>query len=195
MVVIEIEDNDGSSIGAFRVVEENNKTEITDFKDHLLIGKNISYADSDEDYFFDTDDELIRIQLICEEDSKIKNPYRSANYIGFYHENDEVIGLVQELASYRRLLKSFDEGDYYNCGVLIENYFGHIDYWYQFGYNKTHAEIVSILHTNLLSEISGNTANSFTSFCERQINKIIGSLEDDYNIEDVDKLMEENWLP
>lgn len=193
MVVIEVERND-ETVGAIHW-EENDIEGERYFWD--TIG-DICIRDIDYDDIFDTaDDYKVRIDIdeyIDRLEGKL-NPFRNANYIGFYHENDNVKGLVQELASYRRLLESYDEGDYYNCGVLIENYFGHIDYWEEFGYNKTHAEIVSILHINLLSEISGNTANSFTSFCEREINKIIYTLKEDYGIEDVDKLMKENWLP
>lgn len=196
MVVIEIERND-ETVGAILFQEDDTEGE----RQFWEIEGDICLRDIDADDIFDTDDFKLRIDIdeyideVLERLERKLNPFRSANYIGFYHENDNVKGLVQELASYRRLLESYDEGDYYNCGVLIENYFGHIDYWKEFGYDKTHAEIVSILHTNLLSEISGNTANSFTSFCEREINKIIYTLKEDYGIEDVDKLMEENWLP
>lgn len=192
MVVIAIERND-ETVGAILWTECDEEGEMQFWE---TVG-DICFRDYDFDDIFDTNEFKIRLDIdeYINRLERKSNPFRSANYIGFHHENDNVKGLVQELASYRRLLESYDEGDYYNCSVLIENYFGHVDYWKEFGYNKTHAEIVSILHTNLLSEISGNTANSFTSFCERQINKIICVLKEKYDIDDVDQLMKDNWLP
>lgn len=193
MVVIEIERN-SETVGAVLWTECDEEGEMQFWETE----GQICIRDYDFDDIFDTNEFKIRLDIdeyIDDELEKVKNPFRSANYIGFYHENDDVKDLVQELASYRALLKSFDGGDYYNCGILIENYFGHINYGYHFGYFKTHAEIVSILYSNMLYCLSNDGKDSFTDFCHRQINKIIGRLKDDYEIEDVDKLMENNWLP
>lgn len=204
MVVIAIE-RDLETVGAVHWTEtdEEGEMQFWDTEGQICI------RDYDFDDIFDTNEFKIRLDIdeyIDDELEKLKrelSPFRSRNHIGFYHEKDDVVNLVQELASYKAVLKSYNKGDYRDCGVLIENYFGHIDYWYHFGYNKTHAEIVSILYSNLLSQITGEKiegyyegdSSFFTDFCYRQIIKIINRLKDDYNIKDVDKLMEENWLP
>lgn len=188
-MIIEIENRNGSTIGACRLTDNNEDGFVEIFE----MDGAIDYADSEPDYIFDTNEELVRIQL---QENQIPNPFRSGNHIGFYHKNEHVKGLMQERASYKALLNSFERGDYYDCGVLIENYFGHINYAYQFGYVKSHAEIVGILHSTLLAQLSTNRNDTpFTNFITRQINKIEWNLKNDYGIKDIEQCYKDGWLP
>ena len=75
----------------------------------------------------------------------------------------------QELATYRRIKESFEAGDYNNARILIVNYLGHIDYGKEFGYCKTHGEIVDIMLTQLIYHIQyGGPIN----FVEKQIARL-----------------------
>ena len=186
-MIIEIENHKGWTIGAVRV-HENNKE---GYMEVLETKGEVDYADDDLDYIFDTNEELLRIQLLEEQ-----NNLRSGNHIGFYHEDKEVKDLVQERSSYQALLKSFNKEDYYDCSVIINNYFGHIDYGEQFGYFKTHGEIVNILFSTLLSQLSPkDNSEAFTNFVTRQIKKIEWNLKHEHHIEDIEQCVKDGWLP
>ena len=75
----------------------------------------------------------------------------------------------QELATYRRIKESFESGDYDNARILIVNYLGHIDYGKEFGYYKTHGEIVDIMLTQLVYHIQHGGP---IDFVDRQIAKL-----------------------
>lgn len=57
-MIIEIEDYDGNTIGAFRIIPNA----FADGGIDISKLKNFDIADADEDYIFDTDDILIRLQ-------------------------------------------------------------------------------------------------------------------------------------
>ena len=117
--VIEIESYDGSTLGYIDV----------DMNDEVKVSGKLSLADVDEN---------IRVQL-----EKELSPFMSLNY------ESCVNPLEQELASYEALKKHFLDKNYYDCGILIKYYFGHIDYGVEFGYFKSHAEICLILQTDI----------------------------------------------
>lgn len=120
---------------------------------------------------------------------------RTGNEVGFYHEDERVKNLMQELKSYEALLKSFRVGDYYNCHILIFNYFGHIDYGNEFGYFKSHEEICYILSQNLCAQLTEGHSDSFTNFIERQIAKIKWNLKNDCGVKDINKCFSKGELP
>lgn len=183
-MIIEIE-NEEKTIGAIRATENNMNGEV----EVIECEGDISIADIDFDDIFDTNEEKIRIQMDLEYPTINKSigVHRTGNVVGFYHKNDHVKGLMQELKSYEHLLNSFNKEDYYNCSVLIYNYFGHIDYAYEFGYVKTHDEICYILNTNLCAQLTNGHKTPFTNFVERQIAKIKWNLENDYGIKDINE--------
>ena len=193
-MIIEIEDYNGEQIGAIEVTENSIETGQLEVLD--TIG-DVSIADIDFDDIFDTNSEKLRIGLELENLTidKPRGAHRTQNVVGFYHKNERVKKLMQELKSYERLLESFNEEDYYNCSVLIYNYFGHINYANEFGYCKTHEEICYILNTNLCAQLTEGHKDSFTSFVERQIMKIKWNLNNIYNIEDIDECFKEGELP
>ena len=184
-MIVEIEDYNGNTIGAIRATENNTNGEV----EVIEYEGDISIADIDFDDIFDTNEEQIKVQMDLQH-LTIKKPigvHRTGNVVGFHHKNKHVKGLMQELKSYEHLLESFNKEDYYNCSVLIYNYFGHIDYAYEFGYVKTHDEICYILNTNLCAELTNGHKTPFTNFVKRQIAKIKYNLENDYGIEDIDE--------
>lgn len=110
------------------------------------------------------DDDTIEVKLY------MKEPFRSGN-----HESC-VTPMEQELGAYNALKKSYKKGNYYDCGVLIANYFGHIDYGKEFGYSKTHEEICLILYETLLASLMEGHKNSFIDFVDDMVGKIEYSL-------------------
>ena len=82
------------------------------------------------------DDEQIGINITIEESSA----FNTMNH------KSCVTPIEQELDAYKTLRKSFERKDYYDCSVLINNYFGHIDYGVEFGYSMTHDELCVILY-------------------------------------------------
>lgn len=162
-MILEIENNFGHQLGAVHVVENGpHGIEVINSCGDLSI------ADYDFDDIFDTNDKKIRIQL----DRTPSTAFRSGN-----HESC-VSPLEQELGAYKALLKSFQRKDYYDCAVLIINYFGHIDYGCEFGYFKTHDEICNILFTTLLTQLSEDyDSKAFENFVHSMINKCEYNLE------------------
>lgn len=189
-MILEIENKFGEQICAL-LIEQNEDAE---YIVKETIG-DVTIADYDLDDIFDTNDDKIRISL----DSIGKKIFRSGNIIGFKHESQNAKDLMQEYKSYEALLNSLNEKDYYDCGVIIENYFGHIDYWYEFGYDKSHEDIVSILHSNLLSELTnierGNDKRPLQGFCKREMMKIEYIMKEKYDIDDMEEAYQEGWLP
>ena len=159
-MIIEIKDNKERRIGSVNVSpfdDETNDMLIKEVRGNLYIDE-ISFDD-----IYDTNDRKLEISLEA-------SPFESKN-----HESC-VTPLEQELGAYKALKKSFLEGNYNNCSVLINYYFGHIDYWKEFGYNKTHGEICLILYTNLLFSLESGK-DSFINFVDRMIGKIEWNLK------------------
>lgn len=192
-MILEIEDKLGKRICAMKInpYDEEERMPIVE----STIGE-VSIADYDFDDIFDTNDYKIRISL---DDIGTKKIFRTGNIIGFKHKSQNAKDLMQEYKSYEALLNSLNKKDYYDCGVIIENYFGHIDYWYEFGYDKTHEDIVSILHSNLLSELTnierGDDKRPLQSFCKREMRKIEYIMKEKYDIDDMEEAYQEGWLP
>lgn len=193
-MIVQIEDYFGDTIGAVMVTE--NDIETGELKVLGTTG-DISIADIDFDDIFDTNEEKVRIQMELKHLTvdKPKSICRTGNEVGFYHENDRVKNLMQELKSYEALLESFEKGDYYNCHILIFNYFGHIDYGDEFGYFKSHEEICYILSQNLCAQLTEGHSDSFTNFVGRQIAKIKWNLENDCGIKNIDECFNKGELP
>lgn len=168
MVVVEIENDAGYTLGAIRI-EENNQDGEVEVENKT---DNISICDYDFDNIFDTNDEKIRISI---NDSKT---FRTSNYENVGHIPKECKQLVKEYNSYKILLEYFKNEMYYDCYIIIANYFGHINYGSQFGYFKTHDEICKILFECLLSSLDKNNSDDrFENFVNRMMRKIIWNLE------------------
>lgn len=159
-MIIEIKNNKEKRIGSINMYEFDD--EINDMLVNEVKG-NISVDETGFDDIYDTNDRKLTITLET-------SPFASQN-----HESC-VTPLEQELGAYKALKKSFLEGHYNNCSVLINYYFGHIDYWKEFGYNKTHGEICLILYTNLLFSLESGK-DSFINFVDSMIGKIEWNLE------------------
>lgn len=172
-MIIEIENDLGLRLGAIRFEE------IDEYGEEIVIHditKNLSVADIEFDDIFDTNERKIRLQI---EDSKI---FSTRNYYNVGDVPEECRDLVKELNSYSVALKWYNRKNYHDCYIIIENYFGHIDYGKEFGYFKTHEDICQILLRNLTFSISkdGNK-DSFTDFCQSMMRKIIWNLENYHN--------------
>lgn len=87
-----------------------------------------------------------------------------------------VTPIEQELDAYQALKKSYEQKNYYDCSVLINNYFGHIDYTLVLNLDKTHDEICLILYECLLSSLQ-NDNSRFIDFVDLMIGKIEWNLE------------------
>lgn len=172
-MIIEIEDTKGYYIGAMHVEEFNeeiNGIKIVDKKG------DISIADIEFDDIFDSNEEKIRIQI------EKSSAFRSSN-----HESCK-IPLEQELGAYLALKEHYLKGEYYYCSVMINNYFGHVNYGKEFGYGKTHDEICLILYQTLLTSLEKNSEindnkSSFLSFVNNRIKDIrynLRKLDEEY---------------
>lgn len=173
MVVISIEDGNGHKhLGAIRVNDDGTGY----FNDTQT--QNMSFADVEFDDNFDTNDFQLRLFL------EKSTAFNSLNHDNVGHIPEECKDLVKEYNSYKWVLKYFKEEKYYDCFILIKNYFGHIDYWAEFGYMKTHDEICCILFETLLSSLDKNHDNDrFEDFTNRMMNKIKHELKYKHNYE------------
>lgn len=173
MVVISIEDANGQrNLGAIKVHDDGDG----EFKDVETL--NMSFADVEFDEFFDSNEFQLRIWL------DKSTAFRSMNHDSVGHVPDECKQLVKEYNSYKALLKYFKKQAYYDCYIMIANYFGHIDYWAEFGYLKTHDEICCILFECLLSSLDPQHANDrFEDFVNRMMKKIEWNLKNNHNYE------------
>lgn len=175
-MIVEIRNNSGMRLGAVRFVE------VDEYGDEFVIqninnSNNIRISDGFDD-IFDTNDRKLQIQI---EDSKLFN---TSNYYNVGDVPAECRDLVKELNSYSVALKWFHRENYNDCYIIIENYFGHIDYGKEFGYFKTHEEICQILLRNLTYSLSKNgNPESFEDFCNRMMQKIIWNLKHEHNYE------------
>lgn len=170
-MIVEIENYYGSTIGAIRVVEnnENGEVEIKNIKG------DISIADFDRDYIFDTNEELMRIQLSKYSNSTI---FRTGNLITLRGKTRRIKDLMGEYKSYEAIIEAYDKNEFNEVFILVTNYLGHIDYAKEFGYCKSHEEIVYILLENLLNHFDPRLKdNGFIDFITRQMNKIKWNLE------------------
>lgn len=166
MFVVEIENEKGNSIGALRIFKTP--------EDNLDVEcKGLSLADMEFDDIFGTNDEKVRVML------NESPTFQSNNYINVGGVKDDCRNLVLELSAYDALLRHYHDRQLYDCHVLIENYFGHIDYGVEFGYWKSHDEICLILYQNLLASFDVNCDgnNPFTDFVNRMRNKILMALK------------------
>ena len=166
MVVIQIENEKGNSIGALRVFK-------TPEDDLDVECKGLSLADMEFDDIFGTNDEKIRVML------NESQTFSSMNYINVSEVPDNCKDLVLELSAYNQLLEHYENRYLYDCYILIANYFGHIDYGVEFGYWKSHDEICLILFQNLLAslDVHNEKPNPFLDFVNRMRNKIGWSLQ------------------
>lgn len=159
-MIIEIKNNKERRVGSINVYEFDGET------NDMLINEvrgDICVEDDGFDDIYHTNDRKLEITLET-------SPFGSQNHASC------VSPIEQELSAYKALKKSFLEGHYNNCSVLINYYFGHIDYCKEFGYNKTHGEICLILYTNLLFSLESGK-NSFIDFIDSMIGKIEWNLE------------------
>lgn len=132
----------------------------------------------DRDDYFDTNDE----RLILEINQKRKDHFLTVNYETIRGKTPkECIPLIKELNSYCALLRHYYNNNYRDVWVLIQNYFGHIDYGKEFGYFKTHDEICDILLYNFFISHEKEFETHFEDFCKRQIGKIRWNLENEHN--------------
>ena len=153
MVVIQIENKKGKELGAET--------------------KNVEYVDESFDNIFGSNDDMISIRV------NESQTFSSMNYINVSEVPDNCKDLVLELSAYNQLLEHYENRYLYDCYILIANYFGHIDYAKEFGYNKTHDEICLILFQNLLASFDAHNEkpNPFLDFVNRMRNKIDWSLQ------------------
>ena len=108
--------------------------------------------------------------------------FSTLNHDNVGHVPKECRQLVKEYNSYKALLKYYHEKDYYDCHIMIANYFGHISYGKEFGYFKSHDEIVLILFELLLSSLTeGHDIEGFEKFVIRMMNKIKWNCEHKHN--------------
>ena len=164
-MIIEVVNKKHNRIGSLKIDESRNLITAD------VCGK-IDIDDNDFDDIYDTNDRKLQIALET-------SPFDSLNHASC------VSPLEQELSAYKELKKSFLEGRYNNCSVLINYYFGHIDYGREFSYYKTHGEICLILYTNLLFSLESGK-DSFINF----VNDMIGKIE--WNLEHKE-FLEKNW--
>lgn len=173
MVVISIEDSMGQrNLGAIKINDNGNG----EYKETDAI--NMDLADVEFDEFFDTNEFQLRIWL------NKSTAFRTMNHENVGHVPEECKELMKEYNSYKALLKYYKQQNYYNCYIMIANYFGHIDYWNEFGYLKTHDEICCILFECLLSSLSiKHNNNRFENFVTRMMKKIEYNLNNYHNYE------------
>ena len=178
-MILRIKNENGYYLGGIRITENNidGEVEVYDKTDNISID-NYSFDD-----IFNTNDEQITIKI---KDDKI---WGSSNYENVAGVPEEYKHLIKELNSYCAVLRHYHNKNYSNCFILIENYFGHINYGKEFGYFKTHNEICKILLKNLLYSLNDNTEyddvdrkESFERFCNSQINHILWNLEHEHNV-------------
>ena len=166
MVVIKIENKKGKELGALKI---NRTPEMNiDYET-----KNVEYVDESFDNIFGSNDDMISIRV------NESQTFSSMNYINVSEVPDNCKDLVLELSAYNQLLEHYENRYLYDCYILIANYFGHIDYAKEFGYNKTHDEICLILFQNLLASFDAHNEkpNPFLDFVNRMRNKIDWSLQ------------------
>lgn len=168
---IKIENDMGWKLGKIELYETDE-----DGFDTIAVGessKNISVKDIDCD--------SITIKI------KQKDCFDTRNHSDVTDIPKECRQLIKELNSYMFLLRYYYKKDYTDCFIMIQNYFGHIDYGEEFGYFKTHDEICQILLKNLLYSLSDygyediSRQEAFSDFCNRQINKIIYNLREEHD--------------
>lgn len=173
MVVISIEDSMGQrQLGAIRL-NDDGSGEFDDTKT-----ENMDFVDVEFDDNFGTNEFQLRVWL------EKSTAFKTNNHENVAHVPDECRQLVKEYNSYKALLKYFKEEKYYDCYIMIAYYFGHIDYWNEFGYLKTHDEICCILFESLLSSLDPqHDSNRFEDFVTRMMNKIKWNLKHEHNYE------------
>lgn len=180
-MIIEVEDlNKGKTIGAIRY-SEFDEYEGTD---EIIIKEtsgNLEYIDIDFDDIFNSNEEKIRVGINTDH-------FLTLNYETIINIPDNCKNLIKELNSYCALLKHYYDNNYRDVWVLIQNYFGHIDYGEEFGYFKTHDEICDILLYNFFISHEKEFETHFEDFCNRQITKI------KYNLKEKGYELEENYI-
>lgn len=178
-MILEIEDYYGNTKGAIRLTENNEDGEI-EIKN---IKGEYNIADIDFDDIFDTNEYKVRIQK--ETKPEQKDHFLTLNYETIIGVPDNCKDLIKELNSYCAVLKHYYNNNYRDVWVLIQNYFGHINYGDEFGYFKTHDEICDILLYNFFISHEPQFSNHFKNFCNRQITKIRSNLKNlGYEIDD-----------
>lgn len=170
-MIVEIENYNGSTIGAVRVVE-NNEEGVIEVKE---VKGDLDIADFDGDYIFDTNEELMRVQLDKYGKSTI---FRTGNLVTLRGPTRRIKDLMGEYKSYEGIIEAYNKGEFNEVFILITNYLGHINYASEFGYNKSHEEIVYILLENLLNHFDHRLKDDgFINFVNRQMNKIKWNLK------------------
>ena len=158
MVVLDIKNYKNERIGSLLVDFDER---INDY-DIITIDGNISVNELSFDDIYETNQRKIEI---IDVERKEKTPYLSLNY------ESGLSPAEQEVCAYKKLKEYYLREEYYECFVLIWNYFGHINYGRDLYYEKTHGEIVGILIQNLLVSIQ-NQDDHLIDFIDRQISKI-----------------------
>lgn len=174
MVVIKIEDANGhKTLGSIRVEDdetgmfENVETNNIEFD----VETGVEFDDT-----FSSNDFQLRVFL------QTSSAFNTLNHDNVGHVPKKCQQLVKEYNSYKWLLKYYYDKNYYDCFILIKNYFGHIDYWAEFGYMKTHDEICCILFECLLSSLQYDN-DRFEDFVNRMMKKITWNLKEIHNYE------------
>ena len=184
-MILEIENYHGATIGAVRV-EENNEYGEVEVKN---ISGDISIADIDYDDIFDTNEEKVRVQI----DKFCKSTiFRTGNVLALEGKTREIMNLMGEYTTYKYIVKAYNKDEYNEVFILVTNYLGHIDYGKEFGYVKSHEEIVYILLENLLNKFDHRLKDDgFINFVNRQMNKIKWNLEHEHGLseEEVKELL------
>lgn len=171
-MIIKIEDDMGYNIGKIELYETDE-----DGFDTIAIGE----STSDTISVADIDCDSVRLQI------KQKDCFNTRNHSNVGDIPNEYKDLIKELNSYIYLMRYYKKKMYKDCFIMIQNYFGHINYGAEFGYFKTHDEICQILLSNLLYSLSDygyddtSKDEAFTNFCNRMMNKIIWNLKNEHN--------------
>lgn len=173
-MIIKLEDDMGYDIGSIELYETDE-----DGFDTIEVGtstkETISVADIEPD--------SIRLQI------KQKDCFSTRNHSNVGDIPEECKPLIKELNSYLYLKRYYIKKQYDDCFVMIQNYFGHINYGAEFGYFKTHDEICQILLKLLLYSLSDYGYNdtskdeAFIDFCNRMMGKIMWNLQYEHNFE------------